>query len=72
MDGWKGVWVLVKCTHLEFVKESYGKHLVFTLTLSSHLLFLSIFSVIHGFIPCILAGKVSNGVNHIGEGLSKR
>ena len=72
MDGWKRVWVLVKCTHLEFVKESYGKHLVFTLKLSSHLLFLSIISLIHGFIPWILTGKISDGVKHIGEVLSKR
>ena len=72
MDGWKGVWVLVKCTHLDFVKETYGKHLGFTLKLSSHLLFLSIVSVIHGFIPWILAGKVSSGAKHIVEKLEKR
>ena len=72
MDGWKGVWVLVKCTHLDFVKETYGKHLGFTLKLSSHLLFLSIVSLIHGFIPWILAGKASSGVKHISEKLEKR
>ena len=72
MDGWKGVWVLVKCTHLDFVKETYGKHLGFTLKLSSHLLLLSLISVIHGLIPWILTGKISEGVKHIGEALSKR
>ena len=72
MDGRQRVWILVKCTHLEFVKESYGKHLVFTLKLSSHLLFLSIISLIHGFIPWILTGKISDGVKHIGEVFSKR
>ena len=72
MDGRQRVWILVKCTHLEFVKESYGKHLAFTLKLSSHLLLLSLISVIHGLIPWILTGKISEGVKHIGEVLSKR
>ena len=72
MDGWKRLWVLVKCTHLEFVKETYGKHLGFTLKLSSHLLLLSIISVIHGLIPWIFTGKVSDGVKHISEVLKNR
>jgi hypothetical protein len=72
MDGRKRVWLLVKCTHLEFVKETYGEHLGFTLKLSSHLLLLSIISVIHGLIPWIFTGKVSNGVKHIGGVLEKR
>ena len=72
MDGGKRLWVLVKCTHLEFVKETYGKHLGFTLKLSSHLLLLSLISVIHGLIPWIFTGRVSDGVKHIGEVLSKR
>ena len=72
MDGRQRVWILVKSTHLEFVKESYGKHLGFTLKLSSHLLLLSLISVIHGLIPWILTGKISEGVKHIGEVLSKR
>ena len=72
MDGRKGFWVLVKCTHLEFVKESYGKHLGFTLKLSAHLLLLSLVSLIHGLIPWILTGKVSDGAKHISEVLSKR
>lgn len=72
MDGRQRVWLLVKCTHLEFVKETYGKHLGFTLKLSSHLLFLSIVSVIHGLIPWVFTGQVSDGVKHISEVLSKR
>jgi hypothetical protein len=72
VDGRQRVWLLVKCTHLEFVKETYGKHLGFTLKLSSHLLFLSIVSVIHGLIPWVFTGQVSDGVKHISEVLSKR
>ena len=59
MDGGQRLWILVMSTHLKFVGESYGKHLAFTLKLSSHLFFLSIVSVIHGFIPWIFGDTVS-------------
>ena len=59
-------------THLKFVGESYGKHLGFTLKLSSHLLFLSIVSIVHGLIPWIFGGTVSNAIKHISEKLSLR
>ena len=72
MDGGQRLWILVMSTHLKFVGESYGKHLAFTLKLSSHLLFLSIVSVIHGFIPWSFGDTVSNAVKHISEKLSLR
>ncbi len=72
MDGRQRVWVLVKCTHLEFVKETYGKHLGFTVKLSLHLLLLCFVSIVHGFIPWIFGGTVSNAIKHISEKLSLR
>jgi hypothetical protein len=52
-------------THLKLVGESYGKHLLFTLKLSSHLLLLSIVSIIHGLVPWIFSSQVSHGLKNI-------
>lgn len=59
-------------THLKLVGESYGKHLGFTLKLSLHLLLLCIASIIHGLIPWIFSGQVSNGLKKIISTLEER
>ena len=58
--------------HLKIVKESYGKHLLFTLKLSSILLFLVGCSILHGILPFILTGIVSDKIKHLNTVLSER
>ena len=58
--------------HLKIVKESYGKHLLFTLKLSSMLLLLAGCSILHGILPFILTGIVSDKIKHLNRVLSER
>jgi len=58
--------------HLEIVKESYRKHLWFTIRLSSILFLLSICAIIHGLLPSILVGIVSDKIKHLNVVLSER
>jgi len=58
--------------HLKIVKESYGKHLLFTIKLSSMLLLLAGCSILHGIFPFILTGMVSDKIKHLNSILSKR
>ena len=58
--------------HLKLVSESYGKHLLFTLKLSLHLLLLCIVSIIHGLIPWVFSGQVSHGLKNIISTLEER
>ena len=58
--------------HLKIVKESYGKHLLFTLKLSSMLLLLSGCAILHGMLPFILTGVVADKIKHLNEVLSER
>ena len=62
----------MKCNHLQIIKESYVKHLRFTVYLCAVLVVLSVVAVIHGLIPCILTGTVSDKIKHLNEILSKR
>jgi len=62
----------MKCNHLQIIKESYVKHLRFTVYLCAVLVVLSVVAVIHGLIPCILTGTVSDKIKHLNEMLSKR
>jgi len=59
-------------THLKLVGESYGKHLLFTLKLSLHLLLLCVVSIIHGLIPWVFSGQVSHGLKSILSTLEER
>ena len=63
---------IMKCNHLELVKETYGNHLFFTVQLSLVLLFLSIVSIIHGLCPWILTGTVSDKIKNLNNILSER
>ncbi len=63
---------IMKCTHLELVKETYGSHLFFAVQLSLVLLFLSIVSIVHGLCPWILTGIVSDKIKYLNEKLSTR
>lgn len=63
---------IMKCKHLELVKETYGNHLFFTVQLSLVLLFLSIVSIIHGLCPWILTGTVSDKIKNLNNILSER
>ena len=58
--------------HLKIVKESYGKHLLFTVKLSAMLLLLAGCSVVHGIFPFLLTGVVSDKIKHLNEVLSER
>lgn len=58
--------------HLKLVKESYGKHLMFTIKLSSMLLLLAGCAILHGLLPFILTGAVSDKIKHLNEVLSER
>ena len=62
----------MKCTHLQIVKESYGKHLLFTVKLSSILLLLSGCAILHGIFPFILTGKVSDRIKELNVILNER
>ena len=66
------VHIQMKCTHLQIVKESYGNHLRFTLQLCFDFLVLAVVSVIHGLLPWILTGTVSNKVKELNATLNER
>ena len=66
------VYIQMKCTHLQIVKESYVKHLCFTIHLCAVLLLLSIVSIVHGLIPWILTGTVSDKVKELNSTLNER
>ncbi len=58
--------------HLKIVKESYGKHFLFTVKLSAMLLLLAGCSIVHGIFPCLLTGTVSDKIKHLHSVLSER
>ena len=58
--------------HLKKVKESYGKHLLFTLKLSSILLLMAGCAILHGILPFLLTGLVSDKVKNLHSVLSER
>jgi len=58
--------------HLKIVKESYGKHLLFTAKLFSILMLLAVCSILHGIFPFILTGTVSDKIKHLNTVLSER
>ena len=62
----------MKIDHLDIIGESYGKHLLFTVYLSSVLLILSVVSLVHGLCPWILTGTVSDKIKNLHEALSER
>jgi len=66
------VHIQMKCNHLEIVKESYGKHLCFTIHLCAVLVVLSVVALIHGLCPWVLTGTVSDKIKNLHEVLSKR
>ena len=66
------VHIQMKCNHLQIVKQSYGNHLRFTLQLCFDFLILAIVSVIHGLLPWILTGTVSNKVKELNATLNER
>jgi len=66
------VYIKMKCTHLQIVKESYGNHLRFTLQLCFDFLLLAVVSVIHGLCPWILTGKVSDRIKELNVLLNER
>ena len=57
--------------HLKIVRESYGKHLLFTVKLSAMLLLLAGCSVVHGIFPFLLTGTVSDKIKHLNTVLSE-
>ena len=62
----------MKCTHLQIVKESYVQHLRFTLYLCAVLFVLSVVAIVHGMLPWILTGTVSDKIGHLNKKLSTR
>ena len=62
----------MKCAHLKIVKESYLGHLRFTLQLCFDFFLLSIVSLVHGFCPWILTGKVSDRIKELNAILNER
>lgn len=58
--------------HLKIVRESYGKHLLFTAKLSAMLLLLAGCSIVHGLFPFLLTGTVSDKIKHLHSILSER
>ena len=66
------VYIKMKCTHLQIVNQSYGKHLRFTLQLCFDFLFLAVVSVVHGLCPWILTGKVSDRIKELNSVLNER
>ena len=58
--------------HLKIVNESYGKHLLFTVKLSYTLLLLAGCAILHGLLPFILTGTVSDKIKHLNTVLSER
>jgi len=66
------VHIQMKCNHLQIVKESYAQHLRFTLYLCAVLVVLSVVALVHGLIPWILTGTVSDKIEHLNKKLSTR
>jgi len=66
------VYLQMKCNHLEIIKESYGKHLRFTVYLCAVLFILSVAAIVHGFLPWILTGTVSDKIKNLHKVLSER
>ena len=66
------VYLKMKCNHLNFVGESYVQHLRFTVYLCAVLFILSAAALIHGLIPWVLTGTVSDKIKHLNERLSTR
>jgi hypothetical protein len=66
------VYIQMKCNHLQIVKESYAQHLRFTLYLCAVLFILSVVALVHGLIPWILTGTVSDKIKHLNERLLTR
>ena len=66
------VYIQMKCTHLQKVKESYVKHQCFAIHLCAVLLLLSLVSIVHGLIPWILTGTVSDKVKELNSTLNER
>ena len=64
--------VEMKCHHLEFIGESYVKHLRFTVYLCAILFLLSVVAIVHGLCPWILTGTVSEKIKHLNERLTGR
>ena len=62
----------MRCHHLNFVGESYGTHLRFTIQLCFDFLLLATVSIVHGLCPWILTGKVSDRVKELNTILNKR
>ena len=62
----------MKCHHLNYVGESYGTHLRFTIQLCFDFLLLAAVSIVHGLCPWILTGKVSDRVKELNDILNKR
>ena len=58
--------------HLKAVDESYGRHLLFTVKLSSMLLLLAACAILHGIFPFILTGVVSDKIKHLDNTLTER
>jgi len=58
--------------HLKIVKESYRQHLWFTVKLSSILFILSICAILHGLLPSILVGIVSDKIKHLNVVIRER
>ena len=58
--------------HLKKVKESYGKHLLFTIKLSSILFLLSMCAILHGIFPFLLINAVSDKIKHLNKVLDGR
>ena len=62
----------MKFHHLNFVGESYVQHLRFTVYLCAVLFILSVVALVHGLIPWILTGTVSDKIKHLNERLLTR
>ena len=66
------VHIQMKCTHLQIVKQSYLSHLRFTIQLCFDFILLAVISLVHGFCPWIMTGKVSDRVKELNDILNKR
>ena len=57
--------------HLKIVKESYGKHLLFTMRLFIGFLLLSVISLVHGLFPFILTNTISKQIEDLNTRLKE-
>ena len=57
--------------HLKIVKESYGKHLLFTIRLFIGFLLLSVISLVHGLFPFILTNTISKQIEDLNTRLKE-